>query len=385
MLGKITLNSVAALRSGDVLEDVELTGFSVRCWDHTTSYSVRGRLRGQRIRVNIGRHGTFTPHTARREATRILGVLATGKDPRVASAKTVSFKEAADTFLAHVAARRTAGTVREYTGHLNDHLVPRFGRKPLAGVTTADLSKLHMDLGARPVLANRILSTTSSLYGWAETQALVPDLYNPARRVERYPEESKERFLSIQELSKLGEALRDLEKSGQWSPFALSAIRLLLFTGCRRNEIRLLQWPHVDWDRAVINLKKAKRGKRVVYLNAGALAVLRKLRSFPDDGNPYVIRGVKDKEPYKNLQDVWQIVRERAGLTDVRIHDLRHSVASVAGADGASLPLIGALLGHQSAPATKRYLHLTGDPTRGLADRVGIVISSALDADVDET
>jgi integrase len=385
MRGKITLTSVAALTPGETLHDVELQGFMVRRWNQSTAYSVRGHLGGQRLTVSIGRAGTFTPHMARKEATRILGLLAAGKDPRIDTGKVLIFSEAAEAFLAHVAARRSEGTTREYTGHLDDHLIPRFGRKPLAGVTTADLSKLHMDLHGRPVLANRILSTTSSLYGWAETQDLVPDLYNPARRVQRYPEESKERFLSIQELSKLGQALRELEKSGQWSPFALGAIRLLLFTGCRRNEIRMLQWPHVDWDRALINLKKAKRGKRVVYLNAGALAVLRTLRSFPDDGNPYIIRGVKDGEPYKNLQDVWQVVRERAGLTDVRIHDLRHSVASVAGADGASLPLIGALLGHQSAPATKRYLHLTGNPTRSLADRVGILISSALDADVDTT
>jgi integrase len=267
-------------------------------------------------------------------------------------------------------------------GHLKDHLVPRLGRKPLISVTTADLSKLHLDLRARPVLANRVLSTASSLFGWADKEGLVHDLFNPARRVERYGEESKDRFLSFQELKRLGQAIRELEKSGQWSPFALAAIPLLLFTGCRRNEIRLLQWSDVDWDRSIINLKKAKGGRRAVFLNAGALAILRKLRALPDDGNPHVIRGVKNGEPYKNLQDVWEVVRERARLPDVRIHDLRHSVASVAGADGASLPLIGSLLGHKSAGATKRYLHLAGDPTRLLADRVGVAIAFGL-AEVD--
>jgi len=252
-------------------------------------------------------------------------------------------------------------------------------------VTTADLSKLHLDLRGRPILANRIISTASSLFGWADKEGMVPDLFNPARRVERYGEESKERFLSLEELKRLGQALRDLEESGHWSPFALAAIPLLLFTGCRRNEIRLLQWTDLDWERAIINLRKAKRGKRVVFLNAGALAILRKLRAFPDDGNPYVIRGLKDGEPYKNLQDVWEVVRKRAGLHNVRIHDLRHSVASFAGADGASLPLIAALLGHKSVGATKRYLHLAGDPTRIVADRVGIAIASGLDADVDTT
>ena len=264
----------------------------------------------------------------------------------------MTFAEAAEAFLTHVTARRSTGTVREYTGHLHDHLVPRFGRKPLLSVTTAHLSKLHLDLRNRPVLANRILSTASSLYGWADKEGLVPDLFNPARRVARYAEESKERFLTVDELKRLGEALRELEKSAEWSPFALGAIRLLLFTGCRRNEIRLLRWPDVDWERALLNLQRGKGGKRVVYLNAGAIAVLRKLRALPDDGNPYVIRGVKEGEPYKNLQDVWAVVRKRAKIADVRIHDLRHSVASFAGADGVSLPLIGAVLGHKTAGAT---------------------------------
>ena len=371
MLGKITLSSVAALRPGDVLEDLDLKGFSVRCWQHTSMYSVRGRLRGQRIRINIGRHGTFTPHTARVEATRILGLLATGKDPRAEFCQGDDVCEAAEAFLTHVTARRSTGTVREYTGHLHDHLIPRFGRKPLLSVTTAHLSKLHLDLRNRPVLANRILSTASSLYGWADKEGLVPDLFNPARRVARYGEESKERFLTVDELKRLGEALRELEKSARVEP--ICAWRGALWPAG-------LRWP-MDWERALLNLQRGKGGKRVVYLNAGAIAVLRKLRALPDDGNPYVIRGVKEGEPYKNLQDVWAMMRKRAKIADVRIHDLRHSVASLAGPDGVSLPLIGAVLGHKTAGATKRYLHLTGDPARGVADRVGAVIALGLHDD----
>src|SRR5207244_10767722 len=101
--------------------------------------------------------------------------------------------------------------------------------------------------------------------------------------------------------------------------------------------------------------RNAKGGRRFVHLNAGALAVLEALRALPDDRNPYVIRGLKDAAPYANLGDAWEVVRKRAGLKDVRLHDLRHSHASLAGADGASLPIIGALLGHRTAAATKRY------------------------------
>ena len=214
----------------------------------------------------------------------------------------------------------------------------------------------------------------------SRAQKMCPPLFNPAskRLVEGYPEEAKERFLSLEELHRLGNALREVESEGHWSPFALAALRLLLFTGCRKDEIRLAQWPDVDWERRVLNVRKGKTGKRAVHLNAGAVRVIEQLRSLPGEENPYIIRGVKDGEPYKNVWDVWYVVRKRAKLGDVRIHDLRHSVASFAGADGASLPIIGALLGHKSLAATKRYTHLAGDPARLAAERVGETISRGL-------
>jgi integrase len=168
-----------------------------------------------------------------------------------------------------------------------------------------------------------------------------------------------------------------IEAEGLWNPFALAAIRLLLHTGCRRNEIRLARWSDVDWERGLLNPQSAKGGKRSVH--AGAKIVLEALRALPDDGNPYIIRGARTDEPYKNLQDVWDVVRKRANINDVRLHDLRHSVASFAGTDGASLPVIGAVLGHQSVAATKRYTHVAGDPAKAVAERVGARITRGLD------
>jgi integrase len=371
MQGRITNSAVARLLPGETLHDTSLLGFIVRRQVDATVYSVRGRVKGQKVRLTLGRHGTLTPHNARKEAGRILALMRSGQDPRADKTSAMSFRDAAERFLEHVKAKRSVGTAREYEGHFNDHLVPRFGRRALDAVTTEQLATLHLHLKERPVLANRILATASSLYGWAGSQGLCADLFNPARRVERYKEEGKERFLSAEELKRLGKALRAVEAEGRWNPFAIAAIRLLLLTGCRRNEIRLAQWPDVDWERALLNLRNAKGGKRSVHLNAGAMLVLEGLCALPDNGNPYIIRGVADDEPYKNLQDVWDVVRTRAQLDDVRLHDLRHSVASFAGADGASLPLIGAVLGHQSVAASKRYTHLAGDPAKAVAERIG--------------
>ena len=287
---------------------------------------------------------------------------------------------AAETFLDHVRAKRAAGTAREYESHLRDHLIPAVGRKALDSITTSDLAKLHLALKARPVLANRVMATASSLFGWAADYDMVPDTFNPARRVERYKEQAKQRFLTDAELKRLGSALRGAETEGRWSPYALAAIRLLLFTGCRRDEIRLMQWAMIDWQRATLTTP-AKRGRKVVHLNAPALAILEELRALPGrETNPYVIAGVAPGEPYANLQDVWDHVRARANLNDVRLHDLRHSHASLAGAEGASLPIIGALLGHHTAVATSRYTHLAGDPAKLASQRVGERAAKALNS-----
>lgn len=345
-----------------------------------TVYSVRRRFKGQNLLVTIGRHGPFTPHTARKEALRLLAMMAQGQDPRADKTDHMAFKDAAEKFLEHIQAKRAAGTHREYEGHLRSYLIPRFGNRAIEAITTSELTKLHLQLKDRPTLANRALDTLSSFYGWAARQRMCAMLFNPAskRLIERYAEEGKERYLTGEELKRLGKVLREIEDKAEWSPFALAAIRLLLFTGCRRDEIRLAQWAHVDWERQLLLLPKAKRGKRHVHLNAGAMAVLEGLRALPDDGNPYIIRGVKNDEPYKNVWDVWSVVRKRAKLDDVRIHDLRHSVASFAGAGGASLPIIAALLGHKSLAATKRYTHLAGDPAKLAAERVGETITRGL-------
>jgi integrase len=308
MQGRITNSAVARLQPGQTLHDTALLGFIVRRQTDAMVYSVRGRVKGQKVRITIGRHGTLTPHVARKEAGRILALMRSGQDPRVDKKGLVTFAEACARFLEHVKAKRSAGTAREYEGHLSDYLVPRFGRRALDAVTTDDLAKVHLRLKERPILANRILATASSLYGWAGSHGLCSDLFNPARRVERYKEEGKERFLTADELKRLGKALREVEAEKRWNPFAIAAIRLLLMTGCRRNEIRLAQWPDIDWERALLNLRKAKGGKRSVHLNAGAMLVLDGLRALPDNGNPHIIRGAADGEPYKNLQDVWEVV-----------------------------------------------------------------------------
>jgi integrase len=182
-------------------------------------------------------------------------------------------------FLEHIRAKRASGTASQYALHFKKYLVPRLGNKPLDAITPDVLARLHLRLNQQPVLANRILDTASSLYGWAARQRFCPPTLNPASKglVERYKEHGKERFLSKEELRRLGQALREIRSEGRWSPFALAAIPLLLLTGCRRDEIRLAQWNHIDWDRRLLNLHKAKAGKRSVPRSASKLAAMKRL------------------------------------------------------------------------------------------------------------
>jgi integrase len=173
-----------------------------------------------------------------------------------------------------------------------------------------------------------------------------------------------ERFLSDAEIASLARSLRTYEVEGG-NPYISNAIRLLLLTGCRKNELLTLQWDQVDLDRAHAFLADSKTGRKPVYLNAPALKIISRLPRV--EGNPYVIVGERSGFHLVNIDKAWREIRAAAGMPSLRFHDLRHSYASVGAAGGMSLPIIGALLGHKEASTTARYAHLSADPLRAAA------------------
>ncbi|UZX11207.1 site-specific integrase [Methylocystis sp. MJC1] len=237
------------------------------------------------------------------------------------------------------------------------------------------------------------------MFAWAESRGFVQG-HNPARRIERYREQGRERFLSSDELSRLGDALRLAEMDGlPWEvdeagpkakhlakpenrrvkldPFAVAAIRLLLLTGARLREILDAQWSQVDLERGVIFLDDSKTGRKPIYISAAAQAVLSGLARV--EGNPHIIAGAKEGAPRADLKKPWQAVTRAAGLEGVRLHDLRHSFASFGAGASLGLPIIGKLLGHSQPATTARYAHLDADPLRRAADTIGATIAAALD------
>ncbi|NJM33734.1 MAG: site-specific integrase [Rhodomicrobium sp.] len=151
--------------------------------------------------------------------------------------------------------------------------------------------------------------------------------------------------------------------------FALAAIRLYLFTGARLSEILTLRWANVDLERRVILLDDSKTGAKPIFLSSAAVDTLATLPRV--SGNKYVIVGAKDGRHLVNIQKPWRWIRKEAGVDGTRIHDLRHTFASYAGAQGASLLMIGQLLGHTRSETTKRYAHLVAEPLQNVVDKVG--------------
>ena len=210
----------------------------------------------------------------------------------------------------------------------------------------------------------------------AEKWGLRPDNTNPCRHVDKYPERKSRRFLSEAELAQLAQALADIEQTGTEMRSAIAAIRLLVFSGARLSEILTLRWEYVDIEGQCLRLPDSKTGAKEIYLPPAALEVISDLEQ--QDGNPYVIVGKKPGSHLVNLQKPWRRIRRKAGLTDLRTHDLRHSFASMAVAGGLSLPVIGALLGHTQAATTQRYAHLAADPLKQAANLTGNRIAAAM-------
>ena len=365
-----------------VFWDSELLGFGVRVYPTGRKvYVVQTRTGGENgKRVTVGRHGVITPEEARRRAALIVSRIKAGEDPipePLAMTKGPTVADLAAVYLEEIVeVRLKPASAKVYRSVIGKHVLPALGRKPALSVDHAAVSALHHSLAATPSVANRAVEMLFRIYRAAEERELIPEGSNPCRQVSMNRPRHHERFLTDREFRRLGRALDEEEKNGGSRMYAALAIRLLLLTGCRKNEVLDLRWDHVDLEACEMRLADGKTGPRRVQLSPAAAEVLARIPRV--EGNPHVIPGMWPGSRMSELQRPWMRVRERAGLQDMRLHDCRHSFASRALALGESLPAIGRLLGHSQVQTTARYAHLARDTLHESAFRVSSRIEAAL-------
>lgn len=375
---KITKRLIDAAEAGErdvFVWDSDLGGFGLKVTPAGKKLFVLQYRTGRRSRrMTLGAFGTLTAEQGRSLAQTALRQVARGDDPmsvRDIKRAEKSTGELLDEFLKlHVDSKLKSRSANEYR-RLTDRLLPkRFLRMPITDLTRADVSQIHNKLAATPYQANRLLAVLRKFFNWCEAQGFRPDHSNPALHVELFKERKRERFLSSAEIAHLGSILTDVEgEEGGHSPFVIAALRLLILTGARLNEVLTMRWEWVDFDNACVRLPDSKTGAKTIYLSSPAMQVLATIPRL--EGNPHVICGQKAGSRLVNLQKPWNLIRQKAGFPDVRIHDLRHSFASIAVANGMSLPMIGKLLGHSQPQTTARYAHLADDPMKQATDLIG--------------
>ena len=389
--GKITKRSVEGLKPAEGKEvylwDSDLKGFGVKLTPkgkrvYLIQYKTHvGKTRTRR--VTIGPHGVLTADQARERARALLGEVAAGRDPAEAKDKArncQTFEELLDQFaVEHVKAKLKASTAADYQRSMKFHIPANLLKRPIIEISHTDVSKLHQHMQSTPYQANRTIAMLSKFFNWCEQNGHRDNGSNPCRHIKRYKEQKRERFLSPEELSRLSRALKDAEKEQTATPWSIAAIRLLIFTGARLNEILTLKWEYVDFDLKQIRLPDSKTGRKSIYLNDPALDLLAGVPRT--EGNPFVICGARKGRNLVNLQKPWRRIRSAAGLDDVRLHDLRHTFASFGAIGGISLPIIGGLVGHSQPGTTARYAHLSNDPLMAASNAIGSEIAKAMRQD----
>ena len=396
---KVTKRSVESLLTDArpvVWYDDKLAGFGVRVMPSGRRYYfARYRNRYGRSRwFTIGEHGKITADAARSKAQRVLQTVAVdGSDPsgeREAFRAAPTINDLLDRYVReHIERRNRPRTQESFKGIIDRDIRPELGHLKVAAVTRQDMHKFHGARAGTPRQANLILAVCSKAFSLAELWEMRPEGSNPCAKIQRYPERHRERFLSAEELGRLGATLRQADTEGlPWKKggrtlyrrVVTGAIELLLYTGCRLSEVLNLRWEDVDFAAGVITLAETKSGRpQLVTINAPARQVLKGLEAAKT--SEWVLPSVSiPKQPISKagIEAAWQKIRIAAQIEDVRMHDLRHTVGTYAGQSGANAFLVRDLLRHKNLAMTGRYVNRADDPVRTLSDQVGERIAAGL-------
>lgn len=348
--------------------DTELPGFGLRVFaGGSRSWFIQFRQRGKQMRITLGRPPEVRAEEARTLARAQLAKVMLDGLPVAQKARRDNpgaslFRDFALRFWADYSRHWKPSTRKGNRARIFKDLTDIFGHLRVDAIRKADILRWRDSWANRTGAFNRTIPILSVMMGYAEQLGMRPRGSNPCRGTPRYKRKLVDRFLSAREFNRLAGSLRDFEES---NPIAVQAIRLLIYTGARHGEVVGLRWEWVQPPRLM--LPDSKTGAKIVYLNRQAHAVLDAMPNKADTG--LVFPSVRGDKPIV-LSPIWHEIRRHAALPDVRLHDLRHSFASIAIADGISLVVIGKLLGHALAETTERYAHLADEAIADAAKRI---------------
>jgi integrase len=393
------------------IDDDALPGFRLQVSaTGKKTYYIRLRTGGREHRQDniykIGEAGVLTPDEARTRARNLLARYRMGDDPlaeRRQRQQVPTVAELCTQYVDSICGKRKPKTIYDYTKLIDRHIGPVLGARKADALEPAQVIRWHSAMGqVAPTTANRALGLLSTVYRWAHASGIIDESIRPTRSTTKYREVAKERYLTEDEIQRMWATLERAERVGipadpsrsalagkrlrgtgkrtrrisapigsvlrPANVYMVAAIRMLLLTGWREQEVLQLRWEHIDRARSLVDLPDTKTGRSTRQIGSTALEVLDALVKV--EGSAWVFPGADSKNPIRDIKHLWQAVRHAAGLDDVRLHDLRHTFASAAAARGISLQVIGKLLGHKDLKSTARYAHLTDSVVRHAADLV---------------
>lgn len=373
---QIARRASAGSRAQAFFWDTQIKGFALRVTNRgTKAFVLDYRVSGRQRRITIGNYPDWTVVAARDRAKAMKREVDLGGDPMGArhdDRAAPSVQELWDRYRADHLVHKTDRSQKDETAMWQNLILPAFGRDKVRDISAEQIEQLHRDISEKrgtPVRANRVLEVIrkamnlSIRWGWRSE--------NPVTGIRKNPEEKRERYLSADEIVRLNAALSDHPEQ-----VSADAIRLLMLTGARRGEVLNATWDMFDLEKGVWTMPSAhtkQRRSHRIPLASSAVALLRRI-SRTSEGR-FVFAGKSPDHPLTDIKRTWKSLCQKAGIENARIHDLRHSFASILVSQGASLPLIGAMLGHTQVQTTQRYAHLYDEPLREAAELVSEAIN----------
>jgi len=356
-------------RDNKITYDTELKGFGVRTTAKgSKSFVLNYRAQGRERRITIGHWPSWSVTAARKHAQELKRAIDIGEDPmekRHEERQAITIAQLCDLYVERHLPKKRESSAKNDLSLIRKVIKPRLGSHRVVNVKHSELEKLHRELTqTAPYRANRTVALLSKMFNLAIRWGLAEE--NPAQGIEKNPENKRERYLTKAELARLSIALDQHSR-----PSSANAIRLLLLTGARRGEVLSAQWVDFDlsegvWTKPSSHTKQKKIHR--VPLSAAATDLLIQMKKSSE--SEFLFPGTDIRKPLTDIKKTWESLRTKADIEDVRLHDLRHTYASLLASAGTSLPIIGALLGHTQTQTTARYAHLLDDPLREATETV---------------